>query len=45
MGVAHFDEVQFVFGTPFIKPNDYTDEERDFSARLMEAWVSFARYG
>lgn len=45
MGVAHFDEVAFVFGTPFIRPNEYSDEERTFSTRLMDTWVNFAKTG
>ena len=45
MGVVHFDEVQFVFGTPFMKPTDFNDDEREFSARIMETWVGFVRHG
>lgn len=45
MGVAHFDEVPLVFGQPFTMANEYTDVERDFSARLMDTWVTFARTG
>lgn len=45
MGVVHFDEVPFVFGSPFIKPNEFNDDEREFSARIMETWVAFVRHG
>jgi carboxylesterase type B len=45
MGVVHFDEVQFVFGVPFRKPLEYTHEEKEFSGRLMDTWVEFARNG
>jgi carboxylesterase type B len=45
MGVTHFEEVQFVFGTPFIKLENYTPEEREFSTKLMDMWTNFAKNG
>lgn len=45
MGVVHFDEVPFVFGLPFTKPTDFSEDEREFSARMMETWVSFIKNG
>lgn len=45
MGVVHFDEIPFVFGVPFTKHTEYTEDERDFSARIMETWVHFVRHG
>lgn len=45
MGVTHYDEVPFIFGIPFLKGDHYSDDERKFSARLMDAWANFIRYG
>ena len=45
MGVVRFDEVPFIFGMPFTKPHEYSEDEREFSARLMETWVNFIRHG
>lgn len=45
MGVTHYDEIPFVFGIPFLKAAEYTDDERGFSARIMDSWSSFIRYG
>lgn len=45
VGSAHYDEVQFVFGLPLIKPSKYTKDEIKLSKKLMNTWSSFARYG
>ena len=45
MGVVNFDEVPFLTGLPFTKPNDFSEDEREFSARLMENWVAFIKTG
>ncbi|XP_023235259.1 acetylcholinesterase-like [Centruroides sculpturatus] len=44
-GVPHFEEVQFVFGVPLLKTNEYTVEEQEFSRNLIELWTSFAKTG
>lgn len=44
MGVAHYEEVQFVFGSP-VKKNKYTDEEVELSKLMMKMWSNFAKYG
>ncbi|KAL1478914.1 hypothetical protein MTO96_052271 [Rhipicephalus appendiculatus] len=44
-GATHLEEVQFVFGIPFLNQANYTDKDREFSANAMEILASFARYG
>ncbi|GFU24529.1 acetylcholinesterase-1 [Nephila pilipes] len=45
MGVAHFEEVQFVFGRPFRKPKNYTNEEAHLSSDMIKIWSDFAKNG
>ena len=50
MGSTHLDEVQFVFGLPLRQEGDrfpfnYTQEERDFSRRIIDSWTMFAKTG
>lgn len=41
----HADEINYVFGEP-LNPNlEYTEEEKNFSRRIMRYWSNFARYG
>lgn len=44
-GVMHADEINYVFGEALNPKLQYTDEERDFSRRIMRYWTNFARYG
>ncbi|GBM67628.1 Acetylcholinesterase-1 [Araneus ventricosus] len=44
MGVAHFDEVQFVFGRPIRKPELYEPNEIELSKKMILAWTNFAKY-
>ncbi|GBO00285.1 Acetylcholinesterase-1 [Araneus ventricosus] len=45
MGVAHFEEIQFVFGRPIRKPELYEDNEIELSKKMIEIWTHFAKYG
>jgi carboxylesterase type B len=47
MGSTHLDEVQFVFGLPLRQDSwtKYTDNERDFSRRIIDSWTTFAKTG
>ncbi|GFV92734.1 acetylcholinesterase-1 [Trichonephila clavipes] len=45
MGVVHFEEVQFVFGRPIIKPSNYTKEETQLSSDIINIWSTFAKKG
>lgn len=45
MGILHFDEVQFIFGVPLRYPQLYTAQEVEFSKKLIQTWVSYARNG
>ncbi|XP_023236335.1 acetylcholinesterase-like [Centruroides sculpturatus] len=44
-GVPHFEEIFFVFGMPFMYPEEYTDEEKYFSYQIIRLWTSFAKTG
>lgn len=44
-GATHLEEVQFVFGIPFLNQANYTDKDREFSADAMKMLASFARTG
>ncbi|KAL3224667.1 hypothetical protein MRX96_026463 [Rhipicephalus microplus] len=45
LGVAHFDEFFFVFGTLFRDMRMSTMEELEFSSKLIQIWSTFARKG
>jgi carboxylesterase type B len=42
---VHEEEMQFVFGYPFSKPEKYTKEEQYISQRIMNHWTNFAKFG
>ncbi|XP_037925135.1 acetylcholinesterase-like [Hermetia illucens] len=44
-GVMHGDEINYVFGEPLNPTLGYTEEEKDFSRRIMRYWSNFAKYG
>lgn len=41
----HADEINYVFGEALNPMLEYTQEERQFSRRIMRYWSNFARYG
>ena len=43
-GVTHGDEMEFVFGMPFVR-SSFQDADRKLSARVMNYWANFARTG
>lgn len=45
MGSTHLDEVQLVFGLPIKYPQNYTQQEIDFSWNLINTWTTFAKTG
>ncbi|KAF8763226.1 Acetylcholinesterase-1 like protein [Argiope bruennichi] len=45
MGVAHFEDVQFVFGRPIRKPYLYEPIEVELSKKMIEIWANFAKNG
>ena len=45
MKVAHFSEVQFVFGQPLLNPGRYTLEEIYLSSKIIKLWSNFVKYG
>ncbi|KAL1415520.1 hypothetical protein MTO96_006767 [Rhipicephalus appendiculatus] len=42
---THMEDVPYVLGIPFVEHANYTEEDRNFSAFMMKAVVSFAREG
>ncbi|CAG2107546.1 unnamed protein product [Medioppia subpectinata] len=45
-GVTHGDEIQFVFGLPFLYPQKTdTEVDKQFSRDVMKMWTDFAKYG
>ncbi|KAH7945497.1 hypothetical protein HPB49_011412 [Dermacentor silvarum] len=42
---THMEDVPYVLGIPFVEEDNYTEEDRQFSAFIMKAVVSFAREG
>ena len=49
-GAAHGEEIQFVFGFPFIEtlqsfPSKLTEAEHVLSVQVMKFWTNFAKYG
>ncbi|CAG2111533.1 unnamed protein product, partial [Medioppia subpectinata] len=45
MGICHGVDVAFVFGLPFIYPNDYSQEDIAYSNVIMKMWIQFATHG
>ncbi|KAG0419690.1 hypothetical protein HPB47_003936 [Ixodes persulcatus] len=45
LGVAHFDEFFFVFGTLFRDMRFSTVRELEFSSKLIQIWTTFAKRG
>lgn len=45
VGPTHGDEVFFVLGHPFSSPTIATDQERELSKVMIEAWTTFAKTG
>ena len=43
-GVTHGDEMEYVFGKPFVS-EWFLDDDRKMSARVMNFWANFARTG
>ena len=44
-GVYHGADIDFVFGLPLRKPNDYSEEDIEFSKQVIKYWTHFAKYG
>lgn len=45
IGPCHADELNFLFGTPFRIPNQFSDTDRSFSKLIIDLWTSFSRNG
>ncbi|XP_054719052.1 acetylcholinesterase-1-like [Uloborus diversus] len=45
LGVTHFEEVQFVFGSPLKNPQDYEAGETTLSAEIIQNWSRFVKNG
>lgn len=44
-GVPHTSDIPYYFGAPFLDTEAYTDEDRKFSRKAMDMFVSFAKTG
>ncbi|CAG2117706.1 unnamed protein product [Medioppia subpectinata] len=44
-GICHTADVPFVFGMPFIIPDQFTQEETYFSKQMIIMWTNFAKTG
>lgn len=44
-GAQHYEEIQYIFGYPFIKPDKYSKEEQELSKLIMSSWSNFAKTG
>ncbi|XP_064471428.1 acetylcholinesterase-1-like [Ornithodoros turicata] len=45
LGTAHFDEVEFIFGLPVRFPEQFTNQEVEFSRTMMDIWLTFSKTG
>lgn len=45
MGSDHGDDMQYVFGQPFITPQAYGDRQRELSGYMIAYWANFAKTG
>lgn len=45
MGVMHGYEIEYIFGLPLKKPQEYTPQEIAFSRNIIQYWVNFAKNG
>ncbi|GFS65340.1 acetylcholinesterase-1 [Trichonephila inaurata madagascariensis] len=45
MGVAHYTEVQFVFGQPLQNPSRYEASEVQLSVEMIKIWSNFVKTG
>ena len=45
MGIMHGYEIELVFGMPFFYPEEYNDEDRAVSKRMVQEWMNFTKYG
>ncbi|XP_054165658.1 cholinesterase 2-like [Oppia nitens] len=43
--IHHSSDLDFVFGTPIIKQQDFSELDYDFSLEVMKMWTDFAKYG
>ncbi|KAL3188615.1 hypothetical protein MRX96_022427 [Rhipicephalus microplus] len=43
--VPHTSDIVYYFGVPLLKPNKFTDEDREFSKTVMKAFTQFAKTG
>ena len=41
---SHGEERLYFFGAPYAMPDKFTDEERNLSQKMMQAWGNFIKY-
>lgn len=45
IGPAHWIEMDYVFGIPLQEPHRFSEEQRQLSVRMIQAWTHFAKTG
>ena len=45
VGVMHGDEIEFIFGAPWLNFNSFDDIDRLLSRKIMSYWANFAKTG
>ena len=45
IGVSHSDDIEFVFGTPLLYPERYSQQDYQFALLIMNLWSNFAKTG
>ena len=45
MGIFHGSDIDFVFGNLLLRPNDYSEEDIQFTEQIVKYWTDFAKYG
>lgn len=44
-GVCHAEDIPFVFGYPLKSPQNYTEEDHQFTLLMLKIWTNFAKTG
>ncbi|XP_077996193.1 cholinesterase-like [Glandiceps talaboti] len=44
-GIVHEDEIEFIFGAPLHRKDDFSTKDSEMSKKTMKFWANFARTG
>ena len=45
LGIFHGAELWYLFGQPLLDPTHFSQEDKEFSAQVIEFWTNFAKHG